>query len=131
MDTKHTPDTNRRTLLKAMARFLAPAWPAACCRSIRSRSGKAAVNLQLGWLPGNNQIGEVVAKQLGYFRGGRPRRHDPARRAEHRRRRDRRFGQVRDGPGVVVPSLMLAARRTCRSSASRPACSSIRTHSSR
>ena len=25
------------------------------------------VNLQLGWLAGNNQIGEVVAKQLGYF----------------------------------------------------------------
>src|SRR5262249_35474570 len=25
------------------------------------------VNLQLGWLAGNNQIGEVSAKHLGYF----------------------------------------------------------------
>ena len=25
------------------------------------------VNLQLGWLAGNNQVGEVAAKHLGYF----------------------------------------------------------------
>lgn len=29
--------------------------------------GRTTVNLQLGWLAGNNQIGEVVAKQLGYY----------------------------------------------------------------
>jgi NitT/TauT family transport system substrate-binding protein len=31
------------------------------------QGGKTALNLQLGWLAGNNQIGEVVAKQLGYY----------------------------------------------------------------
>ena len=29
--------------------------------------GKAVVNMQLGWLLGGNQIGEVVAKRLGYY----------------------------------------------------------------
>jgi NitT/TauT family transport system substrate-binding protein len=29
--------------------------------------GKAKVNMQLGWILGGNQIGEVVAKQLGYY----------------------------------------------------------------
>ena len=28
---------------------------------------KATINLQLGWLVGGNQIGEVVAKRLGYY----------------------------------------------------------------
>lgn len=28
---------------------------------------KAKVNMQLGWIAGGNQIGEVVAKRLGYF----------------------------------------------------------------
>ena len=30
-------------------------------------AGKHKVNLQLGWLIGGNQIGEIAAKQLGYF----------------------------------------------------------------
>jgi NitT/TauT family transport system substrate-binding protein len=30
-------------------------------------AGKTTLNLQLDWLAGNNQIGEVVAKQLGYY----------------------------------------------------------------
>ncbi len=25
------------------------------------------VNMQLGWLAGNNQVGEVAAKKLGFF----------------------------------------------------------------
>ena len=29
--------------------------------------GKAVVNMQLGWLLSGNQIGEVCAKQLGYY----------------------------------------------------------------
>lgn len=29
--------------------------------------GKTKVNLQLGWITGGNQIGEVVAKQLGFY----------------------------------------------------------------
>ncbi|WP_346348622.1 ABC transporter substrate-binding protein [Cupriavidus sp. WKF15] len=28
---------------------------------------KAAVSMQLGWVPGGNQVGEVVAKRLGYY----------------------------------------------------------------
>ncbi len=30
-------------------------------------AGNRAVNMQLGWITGGNQIGEVVAKRLGYF----------------------------------------------------------------
>src|SRR6202042_1127563 len=29
--------------------------------------GKATVSMQLGWIPGGNQVGEVVAKRLGYY----------------------------------------------------------------
>ena len=29
--------------------------------------GKTVLNLQLGWLLSGNQIGEVCAKQLGYY----------------------------------------------------------------
>ncbi len=29
--------------------------------------GRAKVNMQLGWIAGGNQIGEVAAKQLGYY----------------------------------------------------------------
>ena len=29
--------------------------------------GKAKINMQLGWILGGNQIGEVAAKQLGYY----------------------------------------------------------------
>ena len=30
-------------------------------------SGKAKVNLQLGWLASNGILGEVVAKRMGYY----------------------------------------------------------------
>ncbi|MFL9930313.1 ABC transporter substrate-binding protein [Paraburkholderia sp. RL18-103-BIB-C] len=30
-------------------------------------SEKATVNMQLGWVPGGNQVGEVVAKRLGFY----------------------------------------------------------------
>src|SRR5215212_5228781 len=30
-------------------------------------AGTTPVNMQLGWLVGGNQIGEVVAKRLGYY----------------------------------------------------------------
>jgi NitT/TauT family transport system substrate-binding protein len=36
--------------------------------SIQARAAdKATVNMQLGWLVGGNQVGEVVAKRMGYF----------------------------------------------------------------
>src|SRR5437660_5805478 len=57
---------NRRRLLKGAA---ATSFAAA---NLLPSGGFAqaktqTVNLQLGWLAGNNNIGEVVAKQLGYF----------------------------------------------------------------
>jgi NitT/TauT family transport system substrate-binding protein len=30
-------------------------------------SDRASINMQLGWIPGGNQVGEVVAKRLGYY----------------------------------------------------------------
>ena len=59
------PDCNdkRRMLLKAAGLGLAGGFVSIDA----SAQGKTPVDLQLGWLPGNNQIGEVVAKQLGYF----------------------------------------------------------------
>jgi NitT/TauT family transport system substrate-binding protein len=33
----------------------------------RAAAGTQTVNMQLGWITGGNQIGEVVAKRLGYF----------------------------------------------------------------
>lgn len=36
--------------------------------SVRARAGeKSTVNMQLGWVPGGNQVGEVVAKRLGFY----------------------------------------------------------------
>jgi NitT/TauT family transport system substrate-binding protein len=69
MDTNRACNARRRTLLKAMAGVpgLGFAGGLLSLDASAQASGKAAVNLQLGWLPGNNQIGEVVAKQLGYF----------------------------------------------------------------
>ena len=32
-----------------------------------AQAGLQPVNMQLGWITGGNQIGEVVAKRLGYF----------------------------------------------------------------
>jgi NitT/TauT family transport system substrate-binding protein len=32
-----------------------------------SAAGKTTINMQLGWLIGGNQLGEIVAKKLGYF----------------------------------------------------------------
>ena len=53
----------RRTFLKAAA-----AAPAGAMLGVEaSAQGRAVVNLQLGWLLSGNQIGEVCAKQLGYY----------------------------------------------------------------
>lgn len=30
-------------------------------------AGKVKVNMQLGWVPGGNQVGEIAAKRLGYY----------------------------------------------------------------
>ena len=69
MNTNEPRNARRRTLLKAMAGLpgLGIAGGLVSFDASAQAAGKAGVNLQLGWLPGNNQIGEVVAKQLGYF----------------------------------------------------------------
>jgi NitT/TauT family transport system substrate-binding protein len=60
--------TTRRKLLRA---GVAAIGAAALPLSIGARANAAAalrnVNMQLGWITGGNQIGEVVAKRLGYF----------------------------------------------------------------
>ena len=57
----------RRGMLKGGAAVVAGATlPLAVGRSARAAAG-ALVNMQLGWITGGNQIGEVVAKRLGYF----------------------------------------------------------------
>jgi NitT/TauT family transport system substrate-binding protein len=58
----------RRELLKSGVGVVAgAALPLAFGRSARAAAGTQAVNMQLGWITGGNQIGEVVAKRLGYF----------------------------------------------------------------
>lgn len=60
--------STRRKLLKGAAASIAAA---AAPLTINSRglaqSGLQPVNMQLGWITGGNQLGEVVAKRLGYF----------------------------------------------------------------
>ncbi|HET9046464.1 MAG TPA: ABC transporter substrate-binding protein [Casimicrobiaceae bacterium] len=69
MKTNHVCNASRRKLLKAMAGVpgLGLAGGLISLDAAAQAGGKTLVNLQLGWIPGNNQIGEVVAKQLGYF----------------------------------------------------------------
>src|SRR5215468_5759690 len=53
---------NRRDFIKASAAAATP------LISVEARGqGKTVVNMQLGWLLSGNQIGEVCAKQLGYY----------------------------------------------------------------
>ena len=53
----------RRTVLKGAAMAAA----GAIVGVEASAQGRAVVNVQLGWLLSGNQIGEVCAKQLGYY----------------------------------------------------------------
>ncbi|HZZ60465.1 MAG TPA: ABC transporter substrate-binding protein [Roseiarcus sp.] len=61
------PHLTRRGLLKAGAASLA-AGGLPIVSVARGAGGLDTVNMQLGWITGGNQIGEVVAKRLGYFR---------------------------------------------------------------
>jgi len=56
---------SRRTVLKGSLAGLAmtPAWG----RFAHAQSKTTTVNLQLGWLANNNQLGEACAKNLGYY----------------------------------------------------------------
>ena len=58
----------RRGLLKSGVALAAGAALAPTIgRRARAAAGTQTVNMQLGWITGGNQIGEVVAKRLGYF----------------------------------------------------------------
>ncbi|GAB7550250.1 ABC transporter substrate-binding protein [Cupriavidus sp. 8B] len=59
-------DPSRRRVLQAS--LLAAGLATGTLLSVRSfAADRAAVNMQLGWIPGGNQVGEVVAKRLGYY----------------------------------------------------------------
>ena len=58
----------RRALLKTGAAAAgALAMPALVSSRVLAQSGTRTINMQLGWLGGGNQLGEVAAKHLGYF----------------------------------------------------------------
>src|SRR3984957_9628892 len=60
--------STRRKLLKGAAATIAAAvLPLTICSRSHAQSGLQTVNMQLGWITGGNQLGEVVAKRLGYF----------------------------------------------------------------
>jgi NitT/TauT family transport system substrate-binding protein len=58
----------RRGLLKGGAAIVAgAAFPFITGSRASTAGGGQPVNMQLGWITGGNQIGEVAAKRLGYF----------------------------------------------------------------
>jgi NitT/TauT family transport system substrate-binding protein len=57
----------RRSLLKGGAALVAGAALPLTIASRARAAGAQPINMQLGWITGGNQIGEVVAKRLGYF----------------------------------------------------------------
>src|SRR5271170_25432 len=60
--------STRRKLLKGGAATIAAAsFPLTIGSRGLAQSGLQPVNMQLGWITGGNQLGEVVAKRLGYF----------------------------------------------------------------
>ena len=68
MNTTPFCSFRRRSLLKAAAGLGGLSLGGLLTLDARAQTaGKTTVNLQLGWLAGNNQIGEVVARQLGYY----------------------------------------------------------------
>lgn len=60
-------DSERRRMLKASLAAGSLAATGSVISVNAFAADKANVNLQLGWLVGGNQIGEVVAKRLGYY----------------------------------------------------------------
>ncbi len=57
----------RRGVMKAVGASLLGAALPAIGSPARAAGGLRTVNMQLGWITGGNQIGEVVAKRMGYF----------------------------------------------------------------
>src|SRR5579872_7563637 len=62
------PHPTRRNVLKGGALAAAGlAFPTFISSRGRAAGGTQKVNMQLGWIVGGNQLGEVAAKRLGYF----------------------------------------------------------------
>lgn len=67
-DVMSQPIFTRRSVLKSAAGMAGSlALPALGSSRTHAKSGTKDINLQLGWLPGGDQLGEIVAKHLGYF----------------------------------------------------------------
>ena len=64
MAGRSTNRVTRRTVLGGAAAAVG-AW--SIPRGVWAQGKTQTVNLQLGWLAGNNQLGEIAAKHLGYF----------------------------------------------------------------
>ena len=62
-----SPNFMRRKLLGASAAATGIAGAGAFLSMDALAQDKVKINMQLGWIAGGNQIGEVVAKQLGYY----------------------------------------------------------------
>jgi len=60
---------SRRSLLRGAASLAAVAvLPGTMLRAGRaSAAGETVINMQLGWIAGNGQLGEIAASELGYF----------------------------------------------------------------
>ena len=101
--TKRLASTRRKLLKGGAATIAAAALPFAFRSHAHAQSGVQTVDMQLGWISGGNQIGEVVAKRLGYFDEEKINFAIQARRPEQRRRRDRRLRPLRGRPGLVEP----------------------------
>src|SRR5258706_10168152 len=57
----------RRTVVRGAAAAVGAAGLSWIPRGVFAQAKTQTVNLQLGWLAGNNQLGEIAAKHLGYF----------------------------------------------------------------
>src|ERR1700755_3358643 len=71
---QETPETKMAMIENAGRRRMLRAFTAGALAtsggllSVRAfAGGLATVNMQLGWVPGGNQVGEVVARRLGYY----------------------------------------------------------------
>ncbi|HYM31164.1 MAG TPA: ABC transporter substrate-binding protein [Candidatus Cybelea sp.] len=62
-----TKRVNRRSIIKGTGALAGLAAAGLLPRAGFTQAKTQTINLQLGWLAGNNQAGEIAAKHLGYF----------------------------------------------------------------
>lgn len=65
--TRKARRASRREFLKLAGAASAAAGLAAVPRGVWAQAKTTTVNMQIGWLTGGNQIGEVCAQRLGYY----------------------------------------------------------------